>query len=129
MEIISSSGEPVLISDYEVKCLLEERKELHSTATFLCQDALTVEFETLSYLSDVSPVSEIKNAQAFEQLMTYLGTLRLTKFERLQVINSLPRNVIDFYVLVEECEERFETQQIEEILQMLSKLLNPHSEA
>ena len=122
MEIIAST-EPIFVADYEVKCLLEERKQQNQS--HLSQDAQTVEYEALTYLNSISRVSEIKNSKVFEELMTYLGSLRLTKFERLQVANALPRNVIDFYVLVEECEERFDTQVIEEeILPTILKIIS-----
>lgn len=122
MEIIASQ-EPVFISDYEARTLLEERKQ--ENQSHLSQDAQTVGYEAFSYLTSVSRISEIKSDRIFEELMTYLGTLKLTKFERLQVVNALPKNVIDFYVLLEECEERFDTYMIEEeILPTISKILS-----
>ena len=116
MEIIQKEG-PVFVSDYEVFLLLQERRnELQGPVQGkVDQNALTVEYEALAYFSDrkLSPVSEMKSPEHFKSLLEYLGGLRLTKFERLQIANSLPRNLIDFYVLVEECEERFANEVIE----------------
>lgn len=111
MEIVE--GEALLISNYEVSLLLEEHRKKEKSFEL---EAMTIEYETFAYLNDLkySPVSLIKSEQAFEGLMKYLASLKLTKLERLQIVNLLPRSVIDFYVIVEECEERFETQMIEE---------------
>ena len=130
MEIIASGEEAVFISDYEARCLLEERKQQNQRVhSQLSQDAQTVEYEALAHLTAVSRACEIKTAEAFNALMQYLSTLRLSKFERLQVVNALPRNVIDFYVLVEECEERFDTEVIEQtILPTISRILERSAE-
>jgi hypothetical protein len=127
MEIIAQDG-PVFLSDYETFLLLQEKRaEIKpSVQGKVDQNALTIEYETLAYFSDknLSSVSAIKDPEHFKLLLEYLGTLKLTKFERLQIINSLPTNLIDFYVLVEECEERFPNGVIEfEILpQIASKI-------
>lgn len=124
MEIIQRE-EPIFISDYETFLLLEEKRK-ESTLEKINQEALTIEYETFAYLSDreLSQVSDIKSSQHFEELLSFLSGLKLTKLERLEIINSLPKNMIDFYILIEECEERYENRIIEEdILPRISKAL------
>jgi hypothetical protein len=48
---------------------------------------------------------------------------QLTKTEKLQIINLVPRSLVEFYLIVEECEERFSDDQIEEILRSIAVLL------
>jgi hypothetical protein len=125
MQIIDTDVDPTLVSDFEVLCILQEHSQRAPSAGFT-QDAQTIEYETLSYLSDVkmSPVSTL-TGDKFCRLMSYLSTLKLTKMERLQIVNRLPRTFIDFYVLVEECEERFPQQQVEqEILAEIERIID-----
>lgn len=54
--------------------------------------------------------------------MKYLHELKLTKAEKLQIVNLLPRTMVEFYLIVEECEDRFGEEQVEAILAKIEEL-------
>ena len=97
-----------------------EREKLHARLIHpprVAQNILTIEYETLAYLDDpsVTGTSSMGSA-AFAQIMLFSGTLPLTKFERLQIANLLPRSPVEFYAIVEEAEERFDAAAVDEVL-------------
>ena len=48
---------------------------------------------------------------------------KLTKFEKLQLLNLCPRHEVDVYLIVDECEERFTGMQVERMLDILAETL------
>lgn len=56
-------------------------------------------------------------------ILSFLKKYDLTRIEKLQILNLLPRNPVEFYALVEECEERFTNDQIDVILNMIDTVV------
>jgi hypothetical protein len=54
--------------------------------------------------------------------MKFLHEFKLTKAEKLQTVNLLPRTMVEFYLIVEECEDRFGEVDVERILGRISEL-------
>lgn len=51
--------------------------------------------------------------------MKDLSQYKLEKVEKLQIINSAPYSLVNLYSIVEECDQRFSEQEIEDILQIV----------
>lgn len=77
--------------------------------------------KTLSYFEKFSQVT-LQTAEAVEQLMKFLLDFKLTKAEKLQIVNLLPRTMVEFYLIVEECEDRFSEEEVERILNFINEL-------
>lgn len=76
--------------------------------------------QALGYLEKFkTPLSE----ERFQKLMEYLAKLSLTKAEKLQVVNMLPKTQVEFYLIVEECEERFTNEQVDKVLTTITDIL------
>lgn len=125
MEVVE--GHTAFLSDYEVmKHLAAQRSERDKIATNIgrpvraAENVQTIEFETLSYLE--KKCSEITE-ERLKKIMEYLADLQLTKAEKLQIINILPKTHVEFYLIVEECEERFASEKIDEILERIDEIL------
>ncbi|KAI5956347.1 hypothetical protein KGF54_000822 [Candida jiufengensis] len=58
----------------------------------------------------------------FKQLMEFLNTFELMKIEKLQIMNQLPRSLVVLYLLVEDCEERFDEEKCLEIIAKIDEL-------
>lgn len=84
-------------------------------------DLEVVTKEVLSYL-DKSPCSAIDSPDSFEKLMTHLNTLDLMKIEKLQIMNTLPRSMVNLYSLVEECDQRFDEDTSQLIIDKINEL-------
>lgn len=84
------------------------------------------------------------SAAKTERLMEFLATIKLTKLEKLQMVNMLPETEVVFYLVplhhssfpwslifyayysqvVEECEERFTSEQVRDIIAQIGSIVN-----
>lgn len=77
--------------------------------------------DIISYLDD-SHCANISSPETFKQLMIFLNGLDLVKVEKLQIVNYLPRSMVHLYSLVEECDQRFDQDTCESILNKINEL-------
>lgn len=61
------------------------------------------------------------NDEQFCKLMRSLNEFDLFQAEKLQIVNHLPTNMAHLYSIVEECETRFDEQQIEKLLEIIGE--------
>ena len=104
-----------LLSNYEVYKILKEPKP-----PFAPQNVRTIAFETQEYFGKVLPRSTVKvrSEEEFGRLMSALAEWPLTKMERLQLVNLRPTTRPELYLIVEECESRFNESKIEELMSL-----------
>lgn len=72
------------------------------------------------YLVKMSQGNEVKT-ENFVNLMLVLNSFELEIIEKLMIMNSLPRSLVNLYAIIEECEGRFTQEQCEEILANVEK--------
>ncbi|RLV93500.1 DNA-directed RNA polymerase III subunit RPC9 [Spathaspora sp. JA1] len=77
--------------------------------------------EVLSYVEH-SPSGAITTDDHFKQLVKYLNQFELMKVEKLQIVNNLPRSMVTLYSLVEECDQRFNEDICQGILDKINEL-------
>ncbi|KAI7906377.1 HRDC-like protein [Cokeromyces recurvatus] len=109
-----------LITNYEVLRLLEECQEaqmrdqkLDPTIEYP-EHLRTIQYELTEYLRQ-SPV----NTQTPDQISNFLQALSkydLTKAEKLQILNLRPKSTVEIYLIIEECEERFSEEDLEDMI-------------
>jgi DNA-directed RNA polymerase subunit F len=114
MEIVDDRGP--LLCDWEVLQHLCEQRDARSTRR-TSQSVLTIEFECIEYLK-AAPSGPLSKEQV-NGLLQFLAAKELTKLERLMIVNQLPKTAVHFHVIVEECEERFADDEIEQILEVI----------
>ncbi|XP_045895850.1 DNA-directed RNA polymerase III subunit RPC9 isoform X2 [Micropterus dolomieu] len=115
-----------MLSNYEVFKLLtdlkEQRKESgknkHSTGQ---QNLNTIMYETLKHLSK-APCSR-QSPEIVKDFLTTMKPHKLTKAEKLQLLNHRPQTAVEIQLMVEESEERLSEQQIEELIQTVADIL------
>nr|XP_057943506.1 DNA-directed RNA polymerase III subunit RPC9 isoform X2 [Doryrhamphus excisus] len=115
-----------MLSNYEVFKLLtdlkgqrsESGKSKHSIGQ---QNLNTIMYETLNYLSK-SPCSR-QSPEIVKEFLSTMKHQKLTKAEKLQLMNHRPQRAVEMQLMVEESEERLSEEQIDELIQTISQLL------
>ena len=80
----------------------------------------TIVYESLRYL-EKTPCAH-QTADAVRQFLRKLkdSEFKLTKVERLQIVNHQPKTAVELQVLIEDAEERFTIDQIDKLLEFIS---------
>lgn len=134
----------LFLSNYEVKLHLEDLKKKYNW-TFTADDdkkmrdrhrkrftagGINLEVvtrDTLGYFHK-TPTDNYQLFDQFKELMEYLNTLDLVKAEKLQVVNQLPRQLVQLYPVVDEYNERFGEDQAQAICDKINDIV-PEPEA
>uniref|UniRef100_A0A8C7XGS4 DNA-directed RNA polymerase III subunit RPC9 n=1 Tax=Oryzias sinensis TaxID=183150 RepID=A0A8C7XGS4_9TELE len=115
-----------MLSNYEVFKLLTDLKEQRKDAgkskhSLGQQDLNTIMYETLKYLSK-TPCSR-QSPEIVREFLTTMMPQKLTKAEKLQLLNQRPQSAVEIQLMVEESEERLTEEQIEELIQTVAGVL------
>ncbi|XP_008331392.1 DNA-directed RNA polymerase III subunit RPC9 [Cynoglossus semilaevis] len=124
MEVKNANA--AMLSNYEVFKLLtdmkEQRKESGKSKNSAGQQNLnTIMYETLKHLSN-TPCSR-QNEEVVKVFLTTMVPHKLTKAEKLQLLNHRPQTAVEIQLMVEESEERLSEEQIEELIQTVADVL------
>lgn len=119
MEITNSNS--ALLSNIEVLKILKENQE-NKARMKSNKNLATITYETIKYLQD-SPACQVKPNQMIRFLNEIKDKFRLTKFEKLQIINHRPQTVVELQLLIEENEERFSEDAMQRLLDLVKQHL------
>lgn len=84
---------------------------------------VATEEEQESKIERKSPITKM-NDETFTDFMNKLNDFDLFKIEKLQIVNQLPTNMVYLFAIVEECDSRFTEEQIEQLLDIISRYAN-----
>ncbi|XP_068572654.1 DNA-directed RNA polymerase III subunit RPC9 [Cebidichthys violaceus] len=120
MEVKNANA--AMLSNYEVFKLMTDLKEQRKDSGKNKQQNLnTIMYETLNYLSK-TPCSR-QTPEIVKEFLTTMMPHKLTKAEKLQLLNHRPQTAVEIQLLVEESEERLSEEQIEELIQTVADVL------
>ncbi|XP_026747678.1 DNA-directed RNA polymerase III subunit RPC9-like [Trichoplusia ni] len=111
------------LCNYEVMLILQKLKDTtqkkHKREGYLA----TVTYETLHYLQD----TECKNQtpESIGKFMNAMKKFKLTKTEKLMMVNTPPRTELEIQLIVQESEERLSEDDVREIIDIINNLFPP----
>ncbi|KAI3638948.1 hypothetical protein MIR68_003446 [Amoeboaphelidium protococcarum] len=105
-------NQDALLSNYEVYKILSERQADRKSVGNKKKPGVkqqpnvaTIEFETKKYMKD-SGVNKLNDGDILH-FLEQTRDLKLTKLEKLQILNLRPQSLVDLYIIVEHLESRF----------------------
>ncbi|KAK2142612.1 hypothetical protein LSH36_933g00035 [Paralvinella palmiformis] len=119
MEVIDENA--AKLSNYEVYSLLKDIQSGtngQKKPTKHQQHLATVSYSTLKYLERTPCTGQ--SAEVIQNLIKALEPFKLTKAEKLQLLNHRPSSAVEIQLMIEESEERLTDQQIDELLDIIS---------
>ncbi|PVU95249.1 hypothetical protein BB559_002804 [Furculomyces boomerangus] len=116
MEILEL--QTALLSNYELyKLISDEREKSNKNKEKYKQPGNL----SMNYLKSTLTIHQ--NPSQIERFLTELNKFKLTKAEKLQMLNLRPDKEVDLYLIIEEPEERFTADEINEILSIVQNSL------
>ncbi|KAM3718406.1 DNA-directed RNA polymerase III subunit [Dirofilaria immitis] len=110
-----------IITNAEVFRLMQDRRKQQNELTKRSKVLGTVIYETSKYLQE-TPAATQKNVD-IEKFIRAVAPFKLTAVEILQLINLRPITAVEIQLLVEECEERLNEEQIESLIAIIQENL------
>jgi hypothetical protein len=104
-----------LLSNDEVLAVLKDRE---ADKQPVVSRATPSEIQAYTALLDHSSGS-FKDREALQAFIDGVKPYGLTRSEIVQLINHRPPSVVEIFLCIEDCEERFSEQQIEELLSLV----------
>ncbi|KTW25681.1 hypothetical protein T552_03542 [Pneumocystis carinii B80] len=104
----------VLLHIYEEE--LEKKNDVDNTRSkqIINENLGTIQFQLRKYLEELP--AKKQSVKQVCNLAKELEIYSLTKAEKLMIINARPDTLVELYALIEECEERFNLEQLQQIL-------------
>ncbi|EMR10675.1 hypothetical protein PNEG_01373 [Pneumocystis murina B123] len=95
---------------------LQKKHNIDNTGSkqFINENLSTIQFQLRKYLEELP--AKKQSAKQVCNLTKELEIYSLTKAEKLMIINARPDTLVELYALIEECEERFNLEQLQQIL-------------
>lgn len=142
MEVLNKNV--ALLSNYEVYNLLKQTKEnltlklikkkkidanTNNLDAHLDKHLPTIVYESLKYL-EKSPSAQ-QSAPMISEFMSQLderkNEFKLTKIEKLQLLNLRPANAVELQAIIDDSEERFTIEQMDSLLDFVQRSLGSNS--
>lgn len=122
MKIVQQNGG--LLSNHEVAQVLKDRGAdpqagLNTRATASEKTVYSVLMKQCG--------GTIKSREELQKVMEELKPFKLTRAELVQVLNLAPASEVEVHLIVEECEDRLNEQQMDAFLQVVAKHLPRHN--
>ncbi|XP_063822034.1 DNA-directed RNA polymerase III subunit RPC9-like [Ostrinia nubilalis] len=121
METIKANA--AFLCNFEVMQILQQLKDNTQKKHKREGSLATVTYETVHFLQN----SDCKNqsAQAIQKFLEAMKAFKLTKTEKLMMVNTPPRTELEIQLIVQESEERLSEEAVRKIISLSNEFLPP----
>lgn len=120
MEVVKTPQ--LLLSNFEVYDLLKQEEKSVSRDKKPSRKA-TIAYETEQYLKSYTP-STVTSSVIVNRFLVAFRKYRLTKGEKLQILNHRPTSLVELQLLIEESEERFSEEIMNEMIEVVTGIVS-----
>uniref|UniRef100_A0A5S6QR94 DNA-directed RNA polymerase III subunit RPC9 n=1 Tax=Trichuris muris TaxID=70415 RepID=A0A5S6QR94_TRIMR len=108
------------LSNFEVyQFVKEERISTRQDDVDVPSPFATVLYQLAKYLGQIGTSNQ--KEESLRTVILKLHSYKLSKSEVLQIINSNPKVPVELYLIVDNCEDRFEEEHVKDILHLLKE--------
>jgi len=111
-----------LLSNYEVLDILQNAKSYKKM-----NQLATITYQTIKYLED-TPCKK-QNPEKIREFLKAMEPMKLTKAEKLTLLNICPTTPIEIQFIVEESEERLSEEALNKVLQIVANVRGDEEDA
>ncbi|KAI5641711.1 RNA polymerase rpb4 domain-containing protein [Phthorimaea operculella] len=119
METIKANT--AFLCNYEVMQILQELKDNTQKKHKREGSLATVTYETVHYLQDTE--CKKQNAQSIQKFLEAMKQFKMTKTEKLMMVNTPPRTELEIQLIVQESEERLSEEEVKKIIETVNEHL------
>ena len=122
MEVVDDHA--AMLSNFEVYELLRELQEnqrSNKKSNKSQQPLATILYSTLKHLEKTPCVDQ--DSEVIATFMQLVAPFKLTKAEKLQLLNLRPTTAVEIQLIIEESEERLTEEQIGQLLEIITTTL------
>ncbi|XP_012523241.1 DNA-directed RNA polymerase III subunit RPC9 [Monomorium pharaonis] len=112
-----------LLSNYEVLDILQNTNSYKKKMTPLA----TISYQTIKYLEEM-PCKK-QNPEKIHEFLKAMESFKLTKAEKLTLLNLCPTTQLEIQLMVEESEERLTDEEVETLLQIVANVRGDEQDA
>ncbi|XP_072747013.1 DNA-directed RNA polymerase III subunit RPC9-like [Anoplolepis gracilipes] len=106
-----------LLSNYEVLDILRNTKSYKKQKP---NQLATITYQTIKYLENTP--CKTQNPEKIREFLKAIEAFKLTKAEKLALLNICPTTPIEIQLLIEESEERLSEKDVETVLKICAKV-------
>ncbi|KAL1465712.1 hypothetical protein WDU94_005256 [Cyamophila willieti] len=117
------------LSNLELKLLVNELKNSSSSQLKSNSNLATLMYELSQYFNDNDPITSVNLVQLLQELNTNFPN-KLTRNEKLMIVNILPDTLLQLVLIIKDCEERLTEEEIQSLLEIINQFVKqPETEA
>ncbi|XP_068629950.1 DNA-directed RNA polymerase III subunit RPC9 [Battus philenor] len=122
METINAHA--AFLCNYEVMQILQQLKDDTQKKNKRGEASLaTVTYETVHYLQDTECKSQ--SDESIQNFLEKMKKFKLTKMEKLMMVNTPPRTELEIQLIVQESEERLSEEDVHNIIDIVNEFFPP----
>ncbi|XP_011164523.1 DNA-directed RNA polymerase III subunit RPC9 [Solenopsis invicta] len=112
-----------LLSNHEVLDILQNMKSIKSCKNKSDMTPLaTISYQTIKYFTDEKMAFVKQSPQKIQEFLKAMEPFKLTKAEKLTLLNLCPTTQLEIQLMVEESEERLTDEEVETLLQIIANV-------